>query len=240
MVQIKWGPFRDKFHQYVLRNLSSIVTNPVQSKILNTSYATEWWTDFTADTSVSFSEQNILTVTAGPSIPDTTSQNYLTDDSFLTTEAWIYCGILAAVIAFLILAGVCHTINFIINHSNSPIQPTQEVPKRVNSPPAPSFSPLLSIRDQDSWAAPFNNLPPFQFSPQSPLFPKLASDSGLNKSSFYDHPHFQPKPIYQIVDILPLPKAPSPTRLGEAKFSSEEDFPPPTLPTNHGCLDSRG
>ena len=147
MVQIGWGPFREKFQQYVLRNLSSIVTNPVQSKILNTSYITEWWTDFTADTSVSVSEQNILTVTTGSSIPDTTSQNYLTDDSFLTTEAWIYCGILAAVIAILILAGVCHTINFIINHSKSPIHPTQEVPQRVNSPPAPFFSPLLSIRD---------------------------------------------------------------------------------------------
>ena len=122
MVQIKWGPFRDKFHQYVLHNLSSIVTNPVQSKILNTSYITEWWTDFTADTSVSVPEQNIIAVNNGSSIPDKTS---LTDDSFLTTEAWIYCGILAAVIAILILAGVCHTINFIINHSNSPIHPTQ-------------------------------------------------------------------------------------------------------------------
>ena len=204
---MEWGPFRETFQQYVLRNLSNIVTNPVQSNP-NTS--------FTTDTAVSFSEQDSLAVTNGSSSPDTPSQNYLTDTSFLTTEAWIYCGILAAVIAILILTGVCYTINFIINRSNSPIQPTQE--RRTIPPPAPPFLPLLSIRDQNAWAAPFNDLPHFHFSPQSTLFPN------------YDYPPFPPRPIYQIVDILPLPEAPSPVCLEDTIFSSDLEFPPPPSP----------
>ena len=81
MVQMEWGPFREKFHQYVLSNLSNIVTNPVQSN-LNTS--------FTADIAISFSEQDSLAATNVSSSSDTPSQNYLTDTSFLTTEAWIF------------------------------------------------------------------------------------------------------------------------------------------------------
>ena len=203
---MEWGPFREKFHQYVLSNLSNSVTNPVQSN-LNTS--------FTADIAVSFSEQDGLAATNGSSSSDTPSQNYLTDTTFLTTEAWIYCGILAAVIAILILTGVCQTINLVINQSNSPIHPTQE--RRPISPPAPPFLPLLSIRDQNAWAAPFNDLPQFHFSPQSTRFPN------------YDYPPFPPKPVYHIVDFLPLPEAPNSVCLEDTIFSSDTEFPPPHL-----------
>ena len=137
MVQMEWGPFREKFHQYILSNLSNIVTTTVQSN-LNTS--------FTADLAVSVAEQDRLAATNGSSNSDTPFQTYLTDTTVFTAEVWLYCGILIAVIAVLIVSGVCHTIHLVINQSNTPNHPTQE--RRPISPPAPPLLPLLSIRDR--------------------------------------------------------------------------------------------
>ena len=93
---MEWGPFREKFHQYILSNLSNIVTTTVQSN-LNTS--------FTADLAVSVAEQDCLADINGSSNSDTPYQTYLTDTTFFTAEVWLYCGILIAVIAVLILTG---------------------------------------------------------------------------------------------------------------------------------------
>ena len=204
---MEWGPFREKFHQYILSNLSNIVTTTVQSN-LNTS--------FTADLAVSVAEQDRLAATNGSSNSDTPFQTYLTDTTVFTAEVWLYCGILIAVIAVLIVSGVCHTIHLVINQSNTPNHPTQE--RRPISPPAPPLLPLLSIRDQTAWAAPFNDLPQFHFAPQSTRFPN------------YDYPPFPPKPVYHIVDFLPLPEAPNSVCLEDTIFSSDTEFPPPPSP----------
>ena len=260
MVQAGWGPFRETFQQYIFRaTLSSTVTdNLIQSKsILTTSYPTEWRTEFATTTSVSFSQQNILTVTTSSSIPDTIHQfshNYLTDDGFeaakvnfleiLTTEAWTYIVVLALLAIFLFLAGGCRIITILIHGcSTSPTQSRREnVRRRVNSPPTSSILPLISIQDHDSWESPFDTLPPFQFSSQPPLPPRLATNSGLTTSSWYDHLQLEPRINYQAqsvrfvqaVDIIPLPRTPSPTRLGELeyRFPSEEDFSFPPSPVN--------
>ena len=76
---MEWGPFREKFHQYVLSNLSNIVTTPVQSN-LNTS--------FTADLAVPFAEQDSLAATNGSSKSDTHYQPSLTDTTLFTAEIW--------------------------------------------------------------------------------------------------------------------------------------------------------
>ena len=133
--------------------------------------------------------------------------------------------ILIAVIVVLILTGVCHTINLVINQSNSPIHPTQE--RRPISPPAPPLLPLLSIRDQTAWAAPFNDLPQFHFAPQSTRFPN------------YDYPPFPPKPVYHVVDFLPLPDAPNSVCLEDTISSNDTEFPPPTFSSTAGCGYSR-
>ena len=183
------------------------MTKPVQSN-LNTS--------FTADLAVSVAEQDRLAATNGSSNSDTPFQTYLTDTTVFTAEVWLYCGILIAVIAVLIVSGVCHTIHLVINQSNTPNHPTQE--RRPISPPAPPLLPLLSIRDRTAWAAPLNDLPHFHFAPPSTRFPN------------YDYPPSPPKPVYHIVDFLPLPDAPNSVCLGDTISSSDTEFPPPPSP----------
>ena len=204
---MEWGPFREKFHQYVLSNLSNIVPTPVQSN-LNTS--------FTADLAVSVAEQDRLAATNGSSKSDTHSQPYLTDTTVFTAEIWLYCGILIAVIVVLIVSGVCHTIHWVTNQTNTHSQPTIIQGRRPISPPTPPLLPLFSTRDQTAWATPLNDLPYFHFSHSSTRFPN------------YDYPP-PPKPVYHVVDFLPLPDAPNSVCLEDTISSHDTEFPPPHL-----------
>ena len=127
MVHNGWGPYSDTFHQYLLRALTSpnpLNDNPDKPKPLPlTSHTTEFWTDFPVNSTVSFSKQDILTVTtSSPSFAtiQTFAQTYITDDGYksarvdflkiLTTEDWIYVAVLALVAILLFSVGGYHLI----------------------------------------------------------------------------------------------------------------------------------
>ena len=135
MVQMEWGPYRDKFHQYILSNLSNILTTTVQPN-LNIS--------FTADLAVPIAEQDSLAATNGSSKSDTHYQPSLTDTTLFTAEIWLYCGILFAVIVVLIVSGVCHTIHLVTNQSTTHSPPPITQGRRPISQPIPPLRPLLS------------------------------------------------------------------------------------------------
>ena len=201
---MEWGPYRDKFHQYILSNLSNILTTTVQPT-LNTS--------FTANLAVPVAEQDSLAATNDS---DTHYQPSLTDTTLFTAEIWLYCGILFAVIVVLIILGVCHTIHLVTNQSNTHSPPTITQGRRPISQSTPPLRPLLSIRDRTAWR-PLNDLSHFHFSHSPTRFPH------------YDYPP-PPKPVYHVVDFLPLPDAPNSVCLDDTISSPDTEFPPPPSP----------
>ena len=152
MVQMEWGPYRNKFHQYILNNLSTILSTTIQPNLTTTNLA------------VPVADLDSLAAVNGSFPSDTQYEPSLTDTLF-TAEIGFYCGILSAVIVVLIASGVCYTIHVVANRSNTHSSPIITRERRSISQPIPPLRPLLSTRDRTTWTEPLNGLSHFHFSP---------------------------------------------------------------------------
>ena len=205
MVQMEWGPYRNKFHQYILNNLSTTLSTTIQPNLTTTNLA------------VPVADLDSLAAVNGSFPSDTQYEPSLTDTTLFTAEIGFYCGILSAVIVVLIASGVCYTIHVVANRSNTHSSPIITRERRSISQPIPPLRPLLSTRDRTTWTEPLNSLSHFHFSPSPTRFPH------------YDYPP-PPKPVYHVVDFLPLPDAPESVYIENTISSPDTEFPPPPSP----------
>ena len=111
MVQMEWGPYRNKFHQYILNNLSTILSTTIQPNLTTTNLT------------VPVADLDSLAAVNGSFPSDTQYEPSLTDTTLFTAEIGFYCGILSAVIVVLIASGVCYTIHVVTNRPNTHSSP---------------------------------------------------------------------------------------------------------------------
>ena len=205
---MEWGPYRDKFHQYILSNLSTILPTTIQPNLD---------TSFTATLAVPVADLDSLAATNGSAQSDTHYEPSLTDTTLFTAEIWFYCGILSAVIVVLIASGVCYTIHVVTNRSNTHSSPIITRDRRSISRPIPPLRPLLSTRDRTTWTESLNGLSTSHFSPSNNHFPT------------YDYPP-PPRPVFHVVDFLPPPNATESVYVENTISSPTTEFPPPPPP----------
>ena len=199
-----WGPYRNKFNQYILKNLSTILSTNIQPNLAPT------------DLTVPVADLDCLETVNGSFPSDTQYEPSLTDTLF-TAEIGVYCGILSAVIVVLIAAGVCYTVHVVTNRSNTHSSPIITRDRRSISRPIPPLRPLLSTRDRTTWTESLNGLSTSHFSPSNNHFPT------------YDYPP-PPRPVFHVVDFLPPPNATESVYVENTISSPTTEFPPPPPP----------
>ena len=199
-----WGPYRNKFNQYILKNLSTILSTNIQPNLAPT------------DLTVPVADLDCLETVNGSFPSDTQYEPSLTDTLF-TAEIGVYCGILSAVIVVLIAAGVCYTVHVVTNKSNTHSSPIITRDRRSISRPIPPLRPLLSTRDRTTWTESLNGLSTSHFSPSNNHFPT------------YDYPP-PPRPVFHVVDFLPPPNATESVYVENTISSPTTEFPPPPPP----------
>ena len=199
-----WGPYRNKFNQYILKNLSTILSTNIQPNLAPTNLT------------VPVADLDCLERVNGSFPSDTQYEPSLTDTLF-TAEIGVYCGILSAVIVVLIAAGVCYTVHVVTNRSDTHSSPIITRDRRSISRPIPPLRPLLSTRDRTTWTESLNGPSTSLFSPSNNHFPT------------YDYPP-PPRPVFHVVDFLPPPDAPDSVYIENTISSPTTEFPPPPPP----------